>query len=895
LQATISGIPASPTSQSSASLTIGGTGVTKYKYRIDGSDWSAEHSAAAALLISGLADGGHTVHVLGADADGLWQDDATMATWTVQGATPTPPTVTFNPVTSGYGGGPYVEIRSNQGTTWKALWSGDANYLFTISDLPLPGEYSWSAWSIDLSQGYDNPVQVGEGFFYWNLSSLPPVAVSNPPDAFTNQTSASLTLSGAGISQYKYRLDGGDWITVASAATPISLSGLSNSSHTLDILAADQWGNWQTTPTSYTWTVDATPPTAAVTTPPPSITNSGDMTLNVVAGDVTAYKVSLDGAAFGAETPVGTPVSLSNLPDGNHTVALIGRDALGNWQSQGSATTYTFTVDTVAPVAVISGAPANPTQATSAMLTISGEGVASYQYKRDSGDYQPAVAAAEAILLSGLDDGSHTVSVLGIDAAGNVQSQATPTTATWTVDTIAPAAVVTGTPATPTNQTSAVLAISGEGMSSYKFKLDNGAYSTQPILCGTDISLTNLPDGGHVVSVLGGDTAGNWQSEAAPTTVSWVVDTVSPIVSLSGLPASPTNSRTALITVGGDGVNFYQYKLGGDAYGPETETATKIDLSNLADGSQTITVKGRDLAGNWQQTPTTATWTIDTDAPIAVLSGAPVGSTNQTSASIAVSGVGVAAYRAKLDSAEYGESTDPATPSVVSNLADGSHTVSVIARDDAGNWQTTPTTATWTVDTTAPTPVLSGVPAGLVNVATATITVSDVAEYQYRLDDDAWNPKTAATSPILLADLGNGSHTLAVIGCDSLGNCQSQAAPVTATWTVDTQEPTMPTIPAASNPGRQTSSTPTLVWTSVSDAAAYLVEVADNAGFNNARVQKTVSGQTTYQLAGSEALNKNGLWYWRVRSRDAAGNVSTWASASFTYSPLALPFILLLQ
>lgn len=984
--ATITGLPTAPTNQGSVSLSIGGTDVATYKYRLDGGNWSSEHPVSDTLLIYGLADGEHAVTVAYANDAGQWQPLEITGTWTVQGATRIYPKVDFDSpalVSPGWPD-PSMRITSTQGVVSKGLsdyWS----YQFVEGDMGGPGECTWELWSVGYGSGWGEFEVVQAGSFYWAVTTPPRATVSGTPASPTNQTSATLTVGGANVTTYKWKLDDGTWsaaLPVAqtvplpaalsdglhtvsvlgcgngvcqeeTSATTVSwtidtvppaeitfsglpasqttatgavitvggsgvafykwsldgvhwsdpvatdnqivLSTLADGPYTLSVLACDAAGNWLGTPATYSWTVDTTGPAAAVTTPPPSVTNSRDITLNVVAGDVVAYAVSVDGAAFGPETPVATPISLTGLSDGDHAVAIVGRDALGNWQSQENATTYAFAVDTVAPVAVISGAPANPTRTTSATLAVSGQGVTSYRYRLDNDDYQPAAAVSAAIALTGLADGSHTVSVLGIDAAGNVQSQATPTTATWVVDTAAPVAVITGAPASPTNLTTAILSVSGEGAAFYKFRRDNGAYSAQPIPCGTDISLAGLADGGHTVSVIGGDAAGNWQSQAAPTTVSWVVDTTAPIASLSGVPASPTNSRQAQITVGGDGVNLYQYKLGSGAYGPETVIATKISLSGLADGSQTITVKGCDLAGNWQQTPTTATWTIDTDAPVAVLSGAPSGSTNATAATIVVSGDGVAAYRASLDNAALGKATDPATPYVVGNLADGSHTVSVIARDAAGNWQATPTTATWTVDTTAPTPVLAGLPSGTVNLATATITVAEVAQYQYKIDENPWGPKTDAAVPIVLTGLGNGSHTLAVIGCDSLGNCQSQAAPVTATWIVDTQAPDMPTIPVASNPSRQTTSTPTFVWTSVADAADYLVEVADNAGFDLPRVRRTVSGRTHYRLQGPEALDKKGMWYWRVRTRDAVGNVSDWASASFQYQAGGLVPLLLLK
>ena len=902
--ATLSGAPVSPTNASTASLTVGGTGVTAYRRKLDGGAYGAQTPVATKITLTGLAEGSHTLAVIGRDAAGNWQAIATTHTWVVD-ATPPATTVTGAPasptnvktatLTVGGSGVSQYKYKHNAEAWSQATPVATAISLADLAD----GDHTVSVLGRDAAGNWQS--EASPTTVTWTVDTYPPAAATytGQPDAVTRATGATFTIgNGNGaITHYRYSTNGIDWSGPVAIGAPLLLSDLGDGSHTLYLLVRDAAGNWQITPTTYTWTVDATPPTATVTTPPPSITNARDITLNVVAGDVVAYVASLDSAGFSAETLVGTPINLTGLSDGPHSVAILGRDAVGNWQDPRSATTYPFTVDTAAPVAVVSGAPSGSVNIRTATLTVSGVGVAGYQYSLDAGPWQAATAVATPIGLTDLADGEHTVSVLGIDAAGNIQPRATPTTVAWTVDTAAPVALITGTPGTPTASKDAALAISGAGVTQYRYKLDNGSYSATALPVGSDILLANLPDGGHVVSVIGGDAAGNWQSQATPTTAAWVVDTQAPTATLAGLPASPTTAKGAVITVAGPGVNLYQYRLDNGTFGVATDVATPITLANLADGSHTLAVKGRDLAGNWQATPTTAAWIVDTTAPVAVLSGAPGGSTNATTATITVSGTGVSAYRNKLDNGGYGTETPVATRISLSGLADGSHTVTVIGRDAAGNWQATPTTATWTVDTTAPSPVLTGAPTGVVNAAAATITVGgpDVSHYFCKLDSTSWSAKTPVATPIALVNLGNGSHTLSVTGCDAAGNCQSQAAPVTATWTVDTQAPAMPGIPAGSNPVRHTSTRPTLVWTAVADASDYLLEVADNAGFNLPRVQRVVASQTNSKLAGNEALTKPGMWFWRVRARDAAGNVSPWASASFTYRPMIVAPMMLLQ
>ncbi|HEY7119998.1 MAG TPA: lamin tail domain-containing protein, partial [Tepidisphaeraceae bacterium] len=94
--------------------------------------------------------------------------------------------------------------------------------------------------------------------------------------------------------------------------------------------------------------------------------------------------------------------------------------------------------------ATIGGAPASPTPNNSATITVGGAGIFAYQYKLDSGAWSAAVNVTNPltnspvippIVLSGLANGQHTISVVYQNDAGAWQSQSTPTTKTWTVNT----------------------------------------------------------------------------------------------------------------------------------------------------------------------------------------------------------------------------------------------------------------------------------------------------------------------------------------------------------------------------------------------------------------------------------------------------------------------------
>jgi hypothetical protein len=100
--------------------------------------------------------------------------------------------------------------------------------------------------------------------------------------------------------------------------------------------------------------------------------------------------------------------------------------------------------------------------------------------------------------------------------------------------------------------------------------------------------------------------------------------------SVSGEPTAVTSSRNATLSVGGPGIWAYKWRLNGGAWsadiplvsasvlngGPFTATMydnpTPITLINLANGTYSVEVLGRNSAGDWQETPVVSkSWTVE--------------------------------------------------------------------------------------------------------------------------------------------------------------------------------------------------------------------------------------------------------------------------------------------
>ncbi|RIK80290.1 MAG: hypothetical protein DCC68_11305 [Planctomycetota bacterium] len=95
-------------------------------------------------------------------------------------------------------------------------------------------------------------------------------------------------------------------------------------------------------------------PWAQIAGEPIGTTSSTTATLSVYGPGITHYRFSLDGGAFGAETPVATPINLSSLANGTHSVRVIGKNSAGVYQVIPDATvSRTWTVNTSLPSILI--------------------------------------------------------------------------------------------------------------------------------------------------------------------------------------------------------------------------------------------------------------------------------------------------------------------------------------------------------------------------------------------------------------------------------------------------------------------------------------------------------------------------------------------------------------
>ncbi|TMH84002.1 MAG: hypothetical protein E6H45_12770, partial [Betaproteobacteria bacterium] len=241
--------------------------------------------------------------------------------------------------------------------------------------------------------------------------------------------------------------------------------GLANGSHTFQVRATDAAGNTDPTPASYTWTVDTTPPDTTITAAPPARSNSSSASFSFTATEAgSSFACQLDGSAFAACT---SPQSYSGLANGSHTFQVRATDPAGN--TDPTPASYTWTVDTTAPDTTITAAPPAVSNSSSASFSFtSTKAGSSFACQLDASAFAACTSPQN---YSGLANGSHSFQVRATDPAGNTDP--TPASYTWTVDTTAPDTTITAAPpATSTSRSASFSFTATEAGSTFACQLD---------------------------------------------------------------------------------------------------------------------------------------------------------------------------------------------------------------------------------------------------------------------------------------------------------------------------------------------------------------------------------------------------------------------------------------
>jgi Tol biopolymer transport system component len=171
------------------------------------------------------------------------------------------------------------------------------------------------------------------------------------------------------------------------------------------------------------------------------------------------------------------------------------------------------------------------------------------------------------------------------------------------------------------------------------------------------------------------------------------------------------------------------------------------------------------------------TWAAlpDTTAPNTTITSGPPLFTKNTSPTFAFkSSEPGSTFKCRLDGAATFTSCN--SPKTYTGLAQGSHTFRVRATDSANNTDSTPSTRSFTVDTTPPNTTITSGPSGTIKTRSASFGFSSSeasSHFQCRMDAAAF---AACVTPKAYSGLTNGGHTFRVRAIDRAGNVDGTPA-----------------------------------------------------------------------------------------------------------------------
>ena len=276
----------------------------------------------------------------------------------------------------------------------------------------------------------------------------------------TAEAGATVTLTIGGAT-YTTTVTSGTWSVDLATATPGTgtLFLNTNGTNTVSVTATDAAGN-SSTAGSQTLTIDTTAPTAPSvtsatlsnsTTPLISGTAEAGATVTVTVGGAT-YTTTASGGTWSVDLATATPSTgtLSLNTNGTNAVSVTATDAAGNVSATGS---QTLTIDTTAPTATVlfeDNSIDAIEQASTGFLITGGEAGAAFTWTitssgggqvSGSGVMSAATTRVDGLNLSGLGDGTLTVTLHLTDPAGNASPPFAATTQKLTATPDKPAPV----------------------------------------------------------------------------------------------------------------------------------------------------------------------------------------------------------------------------------------------------------------------------------------------------------------------------------------------------------------------------------------------------------------------------------------------------------------------
>ena len=570
--------------------------------------------------ISSVADGTVTLCVAGRDAAGNYQSTPTTTSWTKDATAPTIADVLFNGTT--------VMIRMSE-----PVWGDATKADFAVST------------STDGSNWVTRPDSQESSFA---LAS----SAATASDSITLVLTTPIT-TGTQV-RLQYSAGGSRYVKdVSGNALAASVTQSSAEAPTITFAPAD--GGYLTA-LAGNFTIDFSAAVYSENSCTTALTNTTAATITDLREDDGSGTAIGHAATYNSTTHTITLNPSSNVAEGD--VAYVSLTdgwyfADGASCVQGYASDATVTVDAAAPTAVLTGAPSGTDNTTTLAVTVGGTGVTHYKSAVAAGASCPSgtFSGAQTVFIpsgitnsdSGIAATATRLYVANSDADSTIRVYNRATGARVTADDITPAADNDDIESLYTDGTT-LWALDEDDTKVYAYTISTKAQDTSKeftldsantypgglMKVGTSYYVYDWNSGRMYVYNASGTKTSDFYLTTGFTDIASYNNKLYTISSGIGVRTlTGTIQSTISLTSGNSYYGLYVYDNTiyvlsssgsvdtiGD-YGGETAVGTNIttDISSLADGTVALCVVGRDVAGNYQSTPTTTTWTKDATAP----------------------------------------------------------------------------------------------------------------------------------------------------------------------------------------------------------------------------------------------------------------------------------------
>ncbi|MBK5277180.1 MAG: hypothetical protein JJE30_19295 [Desulfuromonadales bacterium] len=206
--------------------------------------------------------------------------------------------------------------------------------------------------------------------------------------------------------------------TPFTATWSATVTGLAVGPNSIAVTATNDTGDTLSAPVA---NIQVMPSATISGLPPGGRTNQNSATLTIGGAGVVSYQYRFDGGPLIVVDSVATPINLSALSDGTHSIVVHGKDAAGNQQPATLPTTGVWTVKANPPVLTlndVSPPTGNSTQTISGTVELGSTPQVSVSTGATAGTVSTVPGAGISTWscdISGLAGGTTTVTVIALD------------------------------------------------------------------------------------------------------------------------------------------------------------------------------------------------------------------------------------------------------------------------------------------------------------------------------------------------------------------------------------------------------------------------------------------------------------------------------------------------